>query len=284
MSNDLAYQIITDRMVKALESGTVPWRKPWNASTSGPRNIEGRRYNGVNVFMTLMQGYDSPYWLTRTQVNKRGGTIRKGESYTPVVFWKINRIKDKVTGDVKTVPLLIWYKVWNLEQVDGINPPAEPEKIDFDPIEAAEKIIANATTPVLRHDADSAYYVPATDEIHLPEREAFHAEAEYYSTAFHEMIHSTGHKDRLDRHSRPGMTFGSHAYGREELVAEMGAAFLAGEAGILPETFDNSASYIASWIKLFQGDPRAIVVAAGAAQKAADHVLGRGLDQGDDEE
>lgn len=294
MSN--VYEIITEQVVKALESGDVPWRKPWHATEDGPRNIAGRPYRGVNVFLLLASGYTSPYWLTFKQAGERGGRIRKGEHGSIVVFWKTHQVKE--TGDdgkpvTKTVPILRYYRVWNLDQVEGINPPRGEDDEDkpeqhFDPIEAAEKVIANyGNAPEIRHGGNRAFYRPDADVITLPPRESFVTPDEYYSTAFHEMTHSTAHASRLNR--KIGTRFGSHDYGREELVAEMGSAFLCGETGILPATIENSAAYLRSWIRAIKEDTRAVVVAAGQAQRAADHILSRqasydnGADQGQEE-
>lgn len=277
------YEIITDQVVKALESGVAPWRKPWHAAKNGPRNIEGRPYRGMNVFLLLSTGHDSPYWLTWRQIKDRGGMVKKGEAGTIVVFWKINKYKktdDAGNPTVEKVPMLRYYRVWNLEQIDGINPPIRDDMptLHFDPIEAAEKVVAGyPNAPAMRHTGEGrAYYRPGMDDITLPPREAFESEQEYYSTLFHEMTHSTGHKSRLDRHTeKDQFVFASHSYGREELVAEMGAAFLSGEAGILPQTFENSKNYLGSWIKTIKEDTKAVVIAASRAQRAADYILGK---------
>lgn len=272
------YQVITDKVLDRLESGTVPWRKPWTVAADGPRNIEGRMYRGLNVFLLLSAGYDSPYWMTFKQINERGGRIRKGEKSTAVIFWKRLVVAEKDDPEKKTVvPLLRFYNVWNLEQIDGINPPIVAEvKPEFTPIEAAEKVVANYPhAPLIAHEGGRAFYRPATDEITLPPKESFETPDAYYATAFHEMGHSTGHEKRLKRKKWASFGFGTHEYGREELVAEMTAAFLAGETGILPNTIDNSAAYLRSWIRTIGEDPRAVVWAAGQAQRAADHILGR---------
>lgn len=279
------YEIVTEKVVTALENGTVPWRKPWASSLNGPRNyISGKPYRGVNVFLLLVSaadgGYTSPYWLTRKQINERGGKIVKGEKSTLIVFFKTSRVEDKQTGETKTIPLLRYYLVWNLEQTEGVAPIAGREPTEqapeFAPLEAAEKIMAGyPDAPSIRYAGDQAYYDPTSDAITLPPRDAFTTPEEFYSTAFHEMTHSTGHADRCARPNWATSPFGSHDYGREELVAEMGSAFLAAEAGILVDTIDNSAAYLRSWVKTIQADPRAVVVAAGKAQAAADHILGR---------
>lgn len=284
-NNDTVYQIITDKMVAALTAGTAPWRKPWNATTDGPRNIEGRRYHGMNVFLLLAAGYDSPYWMTYNQAKNLGGQVRKGEKSTIVTYWKMLRVPDKNDpSKTATVPMLRYYNVFNLEQVDGIDAPTTDTApaVEFTPSEAADKVIANyPNAPLIHHHGDQAYYSPTTDQITLPARDAFTTPDGYYSTAFHEMGHSTGHASRLARKDWTGYGFGSHNYGREELVAEMTAAFLAAETGITA-TFDNSAAYLASWIQTIQADVRAVVWAAGKAQHAADYILNREQSHTDD--
>jgi antirestriction protein ArdC len=279
------YQTVTDRIVTLLEAGTAPWRKPWTAANA-PRNIEGYAYKGINVFILGAAGYESPFWMTYKQAQKRGGNVRKGEKSTMIVFWKISRFTDKdaKTGEktTKTVPMLRYFRVFNVEQTEGVKLPRKvaewkPTPVsEFEGFEAAEKIMADYPDgPSINETGDAAFYVPALDAITLPPRSAFENPAEFYSTAFHEMGHSTGHAKRLNREGITGSDgFGGHVYGREELVAEMTSAFLCAEAGI-EVTHDNSAAYLASWIRTIKADPRAVVVAAGKAQKAAEHVLGR---------
>lgn len=279
MGKDTIYEMVTDKVVAMLAEGTVPWRKPWNAGTA-PRNIEGHVYRGINVMLLSMSEYSSPFWLTFKQAKERGGSVKKGEKSTMVVFWKRLLITDKETGERSVVPMLRYFNVFNLDQTEGVKLPKAVAEYDAealvqpDPIAAAEAIVAGyADGPEIRFkDADRAFYVPATDVITVPPLSSYDAPEEYYSTLFHEMGHSTGNAKRLNR--KYGQTFGSHDYGREELVAEMTAAFLCAESGI-ETTLENSAAYLNSWIRTIREDPRAVVVAAGAAQRAADLVLGR---------
>lgn len=282
---DTSHEIVTEQIIARLEAGTVPWRQPWTAAQAPRSGLTGRPYRGVNVFLLILQGYTSPYWLTFKQINELGGRIRKGERHTKVVFWKILRKEvDSADGDktVKRIPYLRYFRVWNLDQTEGVTlPPKIQSQIQTQPeppapIEAAEKILAGyADAPEIHHGGLAAMYRPTADDIHLPNREDFDTPEDYYSTLFHELGHSTGHPSRLGRFDTTSGGFGSHSYGREELVAEMTAAFLCAEAGIAPATMDDSAAYIASWLRTIREDPRAVVVAAGAAQKAADHILGR---------
>jgi antirestriction protein ArdC len=275
---DTIYQMITDQVLKALSEGQIPWRKPWNASVNGPRNyVSNKPYRGVNVWLLLLKDYASPYWLTMKQANQLGGKVRAGESATVVIFWKISHGVDKATGEKKTFAMLRYYRVFNIEQTEGvrvIDRPA-PETVNLTPIEAAEKIIANYPGgPEISFSGSSAYYTPTTDKITVPPMASYTKTDEFYSTVFHEQGHSTGAKHRLHRFDGAD-SFGSHEYGREELVAEMTAAYLCAESGILPNTIENSAAYLRGWMKTIGEDPRAVIVAAGKAQRAADLILGR---------
>lgn len=276
------YQVVTERILAQLEAGTAPWRKPWNTNVGRPQNLEGRPYRGINVLLTGLAGYASPFWMTFKQAKERGGTVKKGEKGTMVVFWTTFNITDKETGERKTIPMLKHYTVFNLEQTEGVKVPKRvaewntTDGIELQTIESAEDVIASylANGPAFRTDGDSAYYVPETDVITVPPMTAYSEVDEYYSTVFHEIGHSTGHKDRLDRFTGKGRAFGCADYGREELVAEMTSAFLQAETGV-ESAEQNSAAYLGGWIRTIKEDPKAIVVAAGAAQRAADLVLGR---------
>jgi antirestriction protein ArdC len=282
------YQEVTDRMVAALEKGTVPWRKPWNSRKHGHMQnlVTGHPYRGINIWLlslsAMEHGFTSPYWLSRKQIIEAGGSW-SGPG-TQITFWRrITIMEPDETGKPvpKTIPLLKHFYVWNLDQTEGVKLPkrvveAQDSVPTFEhtPVEEAERVIAGyiENGPTLRHGGDRAFYNTLTDVITVPEREDYANGDEYYATLFHEMTHSTGHKDRLNR--KYGETFGDHDYGREELVAEMGSAFLQAETGI-ESAMDNSAAYLASWIKTIKEDVKAVVVAAGAAQKAADRILGR---------
>lgn len=292
-STDTVYAMVTEQILAALDAGTVPWRKPWTGSaTGGPRNLmSGKPYRGINVFLLGFAPYASPYWVTFRQANELGGSIRKGEKGSLVVFWKQLKVteKDEVTGKptTKTIPMLRYYRVWNLEQTEGVRIPKgrelaveAPVRDEAERIAAADGIVARFTGdagPSVAHGGDQAYYSPGADHVQMPALAAFDGAAEYYSTLFHELTHSTGHASRLDRFAKGfnAHSFGSAEYGREELIAEMGAAFLCAEVDILPATIANSAAYIDGWRRTIKEDVRAVVVAAGAAQRAADLVLGR---------
>jgi len=280
------YQSITNQIVAMLERGTVPWHRPWSvAGPEGlPKNLVSQQpYRGINVFILLASGFESPYWLTFNQAKHLGGHINKGERSSMVVFWNWF---DKETGDldsdghraVEKIPFLRFYNVFNVAQCtlpDGTVPDL-PEQPAIEPIAACDRIIDGMPNPpAISHNGGSrAYYRQATDSIHIPERHRFPKQTEYYSTLFHELTHATGHSSRLNRKTLTEYDgFGGQNYSREELVAEMGAAFLCGMAGIENQTIDNSASYVASWLEALKTDKRLAVTAAAQAQKAADYIL-----------
>lgn len=282
-----AEEILTARILADLEAGNLPpWRKPWRADVSMPRNARtGKAYRGGNVWLLLFMqeamGYSDPRWMTYKQANDLGGSVRKGEKGTPVVFWKIDK-RETVNADgeteQKSSAMLRFYTVFNVAQTDGCKvAPLEVSERVHEPIAAAEAIIAGMPNPPrIVEDGSRACYSPALDLIQLPHRADFETNEAFYATANHELVHSTGHVNRLARTGVvDGQHFGSDGYGREELVAEMGAAFLNGESGIAPATIENTASYLASWIRTIKENPRVILAAAGAAQKATDYILGR---------
>ncbi len=273
------YDVITDRIVAQLEAGTVPWRKPWNGQAGMPKNlVSGKEYRGINVFLLHCLGYESPYFLTFRQAKKLGGHVRKGEKGCPVVFWKW---LDRETDDEPTtrrVPLLRYYTVFNVAQCEGVEAPTidVPER-EHEPLQAAEAMVgAMPTPPGIVRGYVSAAYSPRTDIVRMPKPGRFESDKAYYGTLFHELTHSTGHPSRLNR---KGVTetveFGSRTYSQEELVAEMGAAFLCGETGILDIQIDQTAAYIDGWLRSLRNDRKLVVTAAAQAQKAADYILDR---------
>jgi antirestriction protein ArdC len=276
MKNEV-YERITDRIVALLTQGTVPWHKPWKATTGLPRNLVSKKpYRGINAFLLLAMSYESPFWLTFRQAAALGGSVRKGEKACPVVFWKQLKIADKETDETKRIPLLRYYHVFNVAQCDGlkVNPAVAPAcHAGTKP----ETIVANMPQPpVVKHGMTRASYSLHEDRVAMPDRERFASDAEYFSTLFHELVHSTGHEKRLNRATiLESKGFGSDPYCREELVAEMGAAFLCGEAEIAERVVENSAAYIQNWLTQLKNDKTLIVQAAAQAQKAADFILGR---------
>lgn len=270
------YDAINSRILELLEQGTVPWRKTWN-SGSIPKNIVSKKeYRGVNVFLLSCMPYSSRYWMTFKQCQEKGGHIIKGSKSTPVIFWKWLEPKDTDSADADKTPMLRFYNVFNLSQTEGIEPPQTTETVNtFTPIEQAEQIIANMPQrPEVKHRGNQPYYSPKLDYIQINSPTTFNTPEDYYDTFFHELIHSTGHESRLARKGIMETSYyGSHAYSKEELVAECGAAFLCGHVGIEQKTVENNAAYIQGFLKLLKGDKTALVHAAALAQKASDFVL-----------
>ena len=275
------YDAITEQLIKQLEAGKIPWRKPWTSSL--PVNLKSQKpYRGINVFLLAFQGYASPYWLTYKQADSIGGNVKRGEHGTKIAFWKISeyRRQNAETGEVadkdsKSV-LLRHYTVFNVAQCEGL-PDFGTGRV-LNPIAECESVVAAMpNAPAIVQDG-SAWYRPSTDSVGIPARNAFDSAEAYYATLFHELTHSTGHKSRLNRFEETSADhqFGSESYSKEELVAEMGAAMLCGLTGIAPQIIGNSAAYLQTWITRLKSDSRLIISAASAAQKAADHILGQG--------
>ena len=275
------YEIITEKIIKQLESGVAPWRKPWTCQT--PANlITQKEYRGLNVFTLASQGYPSRFWLSFNQTSKLGGRIRKGEKSSPVIFWNIGDERQTTTQDgVKETsrPLLLrYYSVFNLSQAEGIDIPASllQETRTNDPIETCEQLVTNMPNPPAFEQSDKAWYSPSKDLVGMPARGLFHSSEEYYATEFHELAHSTGHLKRLHRENFDSpVSFGSESYSKEELIAEMTAAMLCGIAGIEQNTLENSAAHLNTWIARLKSDSRLLVSAASQAQKAADFIQGK---------
>lgn len=304
------YEDVRVRICASLEAGSIPWRKPWSGGAGGaPRNLRSKKvYRGINVWLLALAGYSSPYWLTFRQAQDLGGSVKRGEKGTRIVFWKIGVAgardengKPVVGEDGRELSrktfLLRHYTVFNLEQCEGIESPAvadETPKNDLSPIEICESIVAgyveNGGPKVERQSSSAAFYRPSTDSVRVPLLSQFESAPSSYSVLFHELIHSTGHSKRLARKGIVDPTlFGSHTYSQEELVAEFGASYLCAVAGIEVETLENSAAYIAAWLKRLREEDSAkwLVTAAAQAQKAADLILGAAFEddsEDDDEE
>jgi antirestriction protein ArdC len=275
--NEKSYDRITERIVALLEQGTVPWHKPWQVQTGMPRNLVTQKpYRGINTFLLMAMGYESPHWLTVRQANQLGGKIKKGEKACPVVFWKPMEVTDKESGEMEKIPFLRLYHVFNVAQCEGLKNMPTTDETAFAVRIPAEIVAGMPQPPAVKHGMTEAFYSPSNDTVGMPERKRFETEDGYHASLFHELVHSTGHEKRLKRLSiteRNG--FGSDPYCKEELIAELGSAYLCGQAGIMERTIDNSAAYLEGWLKQLKNDRTLIVYAAAQAQKAADFILGR---------
>jgi antirestriction protein ArdC len=283
------YAIVTEKIINLLESGVVPWRRPWT-TTGLPRNLVSKKpYRGVNFFLLSASKYVSPFWLTIRQANELGGHVRKGEESTVVVFWKVDDAKqstedldnEETDGKTRRRFMLRYYRVFNLEQCElpqtVLDKLPKTEAHEHNPIEAAERIIADMPNrPEIQYTGSKAFYSSLTDRITLPPHELFASAEEFYATALHETVHGSGSEKRLAREGIcEAAPFGSPVYSKEELVAEFGAAYLCAEARISNEVIQNQASYVAGWLKRLRDDRRLVIQAAAQAQKAADYILNR---------
>lgn len=281
MKRDI-YADVTERMMDALENGLVPWRKPWTAMGAHRNLITGREYRGINVFLTALSamkgGYSYPMWITMKQANKLGGRVRAGERGTMVVFWEPRvDVRKADNGEEEQVRRLVFkkYYVWNVEQIDGIILPEIPKPAGAVTHEGAEALWEGyADRPALFHGGAAAFYTAGLDAIQMPPRANFESTSAYYQVLFHESVHSTGAKHRLNRSTlTQAGKFGDANYSQEELVAEMGGAMLLARAGLEP-AYQNSGAYLRGWLKALDDDKRLVVVAAQQAEKAARYVLG----------
>ena len=273
---------ITDRILAELEQGTRPWLKPWSSgematAQTRPLRATGQPYRGINVLLLWIEaqefGFVSPSWMTYRQAQALGAQVRKGEHGATVVYYGNSNktVRDEASGEDReeTFRFLKTYTVFNVAQIDGLPerfhsvPETAPE---VERIERAEAFFDSILATV-NHGGDRAYYMPSADRIQLPPFTAFHDAHGYYTTRGHETVHWTRHPSRLDR-SFGREKWGDEGYAREELVAELGAAFLAADLGLAIEPRPDHASYLASWIKVLQNDTRAIVRAAAYAERA----------------
>ena len=270
------YAAVTDRIIAQMENGIIPWLKPWRTNGKAVSHATGKPYSLLNQMLLGRPGE----YLTFKQCQAAGGRLKTGAKANMVVFWKWIEQEDEETHVKKEVPFLRYYNVFHIDQCEGIaakhtTEVAFPDGADTQ--EAAQDIIhdylSRTGVKLLHEEGDRAFYRPSTDEIVLPIRKQFVSTAEYYSTAFHELCHSTGHPTRLNRLARPSF-FGSDDYSKEELVAEIGAATLVSHVGLETSTSVlNNAAYIQNWLNVLKGDKRFIVSAAGKAEKAVNLIL-----------
>lgn len=272
------YAVITERIMSELEKGNIPWEKPWIAGGNlAVSHATGKPYSLLNQLILDRPGE----YLTFSQVQAAGGRIKKGEKASMVVFWKWLKVKDDETEEEKEIPYLKYFNVFHIDQCEGVKAkhvkpvtlPATPAEADAAADAIVQDYITREGVKLQYVEGNRAFYRPSDDSVTIPERKQFCSTAEFYSTIFHELTHSTGHAKRLNRLSKTAC-FGSENYSKEELVAEIGAAALINRVGLeTASSFRNSAAYVQSWLKALKDDKRLIVSAAGKAEKAVKLIL-----------
>lgn len=288
---------LVEKIIEHLEKGTAPWQKPWEAKSGIPYNpVTDSKYKGINslklTVLSMEKGYEDSRWVTFKQAQDKEWSVKKGEKGTRIEFFRLydkstkkdldmgmyNQLnsKEKEAYSQKNVSVVSqYYTVFNGSQIDGI-PELKLEKPELNgkKVEALEKIISNSEAPIFYNGGDRAFYSLEKDSIHLPKRENFRSPEDFYSTALHEMAHSTGHPDRMNREM--GGKFGSEKYAKEELRAEIASMFIAQEKGIplSKEHIENHSSYVASWIKVLKEDHNELFRAAKEASGISDRILG----------
>jgi antirestriction protein ArdC len=284
------YQRVTDQIVASLETGIRPWMKPWSGEHAAgritrPLRGNGIPYQGINILMlwgaAMEKGYSAPIWMTFKQALELGGAVRKGERGSLVVYAStFSRTEaDESTGEEseRDIPFLKSYSVFNAEQIDGLPAhflaPAAPRLDPVQRIDHAERFFA-ATGATVRHGGNQAFYSITHDYVQMPHFEAFRDAESFYATLAHELVHYTRHSSRLNREFGR-KRFGDEGYAMEELVAELGAAFLSADLDLTPEPRPDHAAYISHWLTALKNDRRAIFTAASYAQRAADFLSGK---------
>lgn len=274
------YQIVTGRIIKELEKGLIPWRKPWidiRLQSGAYNRVSKKPYSLMNQMLLAQEGE----YATFKQWTALGGSLKENARSEIVVFWKMQVIQEeKENGEIeeKQIPFLRYYRVFHISQIDGIEPLPKPEIPQVEGIKAGDQLIEEYASrekiQIKETISNEAFYNPRKDMIVVPQKGQFQEINEFYSTIFHEIVHSTGHSTRLNRDTMGKASFGTNLYSREELVAETGSAMLMNIVGIeTPGTFNNSAAYIQSWITHLQQDEKLIVTASAKAEKAVRYIL-----------
>lgn len=269
------YAQITDTIIEQIENGVAPWKKNWNGESMFPIRANGQPYSGINVLIlwatAMKHNFSRNMWMTYKQAEELGGNVRKGEkSVAKVVYYNsftYEKEQSDGTIDANTIPTARWSSVFNVVQIENLPDRFydETEKTPINTIQNAEDFFATVGVKV-NHGGDRAFYVPSQDYVQMPNISAFTDSESYYATLAHETIHWSGAKTRCDRDF--GKRFGDNAYAAEELVAEIGAAFLAAELGLYVEPREDHAAYISHWLKVMREDKKAIFTAASKAQQA----------------
>lgn len=282
MHANALFERVTAQIIAAIESGPGSYKMPWHRWGEGlgqPVNaVTGRRYRGLNVLQLWssaeLEGYESGRWATLRQWSEAGGKVRKSERATPVVFWKSTtaaRGEADEEGSHTSRLISRCYYLFNEAQVENVEPKRRVQRLSPDQRIASAESFIRATGADIRFGGDRAFYAPASDHISLPKFEQFRDPLAFYGVAGHELVHWSGAKHRLDRELSG--RFGANSYAAEELVAEIGAAFIAAKLGLALAPREDHASYVSSWLKVLRNDPRAILTAAAKAQEAVDYLV-----------
>jgi len=273
---NLAYEVITNRIIEQLEKGVVPWQKPWRSGLTSANFISKHEYKGINRLMTNMMGYSSPYFVTFNQAKELKGSIKAKERGTPIIYFDI---KEKEVNGIKEKFVLVKYStVFNLEQTTIELPVVEPVHKEFAPIEIAEQIVSNYKNgPKIEFKGGHTYYVPSTDTVNMLKREDYLTPAHYYYCLFHELSHSSGHHSRLNREGVSSDSLHTkHSYSYEELIAEISASFLLN--AIKVDFIQQHSAYIDGWLSVLKKDFKLLIKAASEAEQAANYILGDGAE------
>lgn len=275
------YDIVTKKIMQALERGVIPWRRPWDSTEAFPINaITQKPYRGINPFLLTGSSFSDHRWLTFKQASELGGTVKKGEQGRLVVFWKGTSVEeDEHDEQVRRPPILRYYNVFNAQQCEGLGLPELPPKRAVPESERLTKaqllIDLMPNLPKIVKGGTVATYFPRTDHIRIPAMHRFDTVDSYYQTLYHELAHATGHETRLARKGIMEVErFGSEGYSQEELVAEFGAAYCCAAVGLDNSYIEDAASYIDSWLNVLDRQPAMLVYAAAQAQRAADYIRG----------
>ncbi len=272
MAKQSVYDVVTKRIMEQLKRGVIPWHKPW-FSYPAVNWVSQRAYRGVNALLLASGEY-----ATWNQIQQAGGHVKKGQRSTPVVFWKELESKDEETGETKNVSFLRYYNVWEINQqcagLDSRRKGNTKRPNELIEVETAENLVENYPNPPnIIPGTSHAYYRPGNDEVGIPDKAAFDRIEDYYSILYHELVHSTGHVNRLARREVVDrVRFGSDRYSQEELVAEIGAAMLCDIAGIADITIENQTAYVAGWLRRLGDNNKWIVQASSKAQKAVEYI------------
>ncbi len=271
------YELITNRIIERLEAGIIPWQQPWTEAGLPQNLVTGKAYTGINVLLLASMGFARNYFLTFKQIKDLKGSVKKGEKSIPVIFWKWSEKEDPQTKEMKKVSMIRYYTVFNVDQCTGLPEERIPIIENDGKMDMAElDFIINdmPKRPPIFHKENEAYYHPVKDFINMPKMNNFKDTESYWSTLFHELIHSTGHASRLNRKEIvEKTTFGTEPYSMEELVAEIGACYLKSYVGIDKKHFDNNVAYIQHWLQKLRNDKRLIIYSSAKAQRAVDYIL-----------